>query len=133
MDALPPPRAFAFPVSTAAALDLGRAGAGGASTAQTGATMPVAPWSEAATSWPVSGLPSSQYSGVDAIPAPATVTIAILPPRDTGNLSTPAGSCHTVIPTRQLSSPIYQELQVLVSRDPFSLTVSCFWPKGRRE
>ncbi|MGW1621150.1 hypothetical protein [Streptomyces sp. NPDC002172] len=37
--------------------------------------MPTAPWTEAPTSWPASGLSSSQTSGVEAVPtAPSTTT-----------------------------------------------------------
>lgn len=86
--ALPPCFASAFPVLIAlvpvAGWPLGAGGAAdGTNTAQASATMPVAHWTDPATSCPASGPPSSQYAGVRAIPAPAIIPIMIFQRRET--------------------------------------------------
>ncbi|MFF4355138.1 hypothetical protein [Streptomyces sp. NPDC001530] len=65
-----------------------------AAAAETRAAMPVAAWTVAPTSWPVSGLSSSQTSGVDTTPAAAATMTVIFQPGDTLTPPRPSPTAH---------------------------------------
>lgn len=98
--ALPPPVALTFPVPIALS-PVTDGAAGGAKTTQASAMTPVAHWIDPATNWPTSGPPSSQYKGVKAIPATATIPVAIFHRCETRTPDPPHGAWQSGTNTRQ--------------------------------